>query len=259
MTSTIQREENLKAGLTRSLVLHVIAGGIAVFWGFWNFGPRNTWGDPTANPGAGFAVTPVDRIPLPSRVAPPNPKAEDSESEVQKAEQKDRDRDRVPEDDPKAIALNTRDKKKPNEHQTSRYQYRSSDDLRKNRLKTTVGQAMSNPMYGTVGAGGVGVGTGTPFGNRFGYYAELLRRRISEKWRTNDVDAFVRSARPAVVSFDILRNGTVRNVRVVESSGIATLDFSARRAILEAAPLPELPREFERDSANVEFTFQLQR
>ena len=68
-----------------------------------------------------------------------------------------------------------------------------------------------------------------------------------------------RNAKPATVSFDILRNGEVRYVKIVQSSGIATLDFSARRAVIEAAPFPELPREFQRDSANVEFTFQLQR
>ena len=259
MSSTVQREENFKAGLAGSFVLHALLVGFAIFWGYVNFGPRDVWGDPNAIPGAGFAVTPVDRIPLPSRNARPNPKAEDSESEVEKAEQKDRDRDRVAKEDPDAISLNSKDLKKPNEKQTSRYQYRSSDELRQNQIRTTVGQAMSNPMFGTVGAGGVGVGTGTPFGNRFGAYADLLRRRISEKWRTTDVDAVARNARPATVNFDIMRNGQVRNVKIVESSGVPSLDFSARRAVLEASPLPELPREFERDSANVEFTFQLQR
>lgn len=259
MTTTLQREENLKGGFVRSFVLHLTLVGAAVAYGYWNWGPVDRWGDPNAIPGAGFAVTPVDRIPLPTRAARPNPKADDSESHVEKAEQKDRDRDKVQKEEPDAIALNSKTVKKPNERPTSRYQYRSSDDLRKNQVKTTVGQAMSNPMFGTVGAGGVGVGTGTPFGNRFGAYADLLRRRISEKWRTNDVDALVRQAKPATVNFDILRNGEVRNVRIVESSGIPTLDFSARRAVLEASPLPELPREFERSSANVEFTFQLQR
>lgn len=258
MTTADQREENFKAGLAGSAVLHALLVGFAVFWGYMNFSQRDSWGDPNALPGAGFAVTPVDRIPLPSRSVRPNPKADDSESEVEKADKKDKDRDRVKEEKD-AIALNTRDPKKPNETQTSRYKYRSSEELRQNQLKTTVGQSMSNPMYGTVGAGGVGVGTGTPFGNRFGGYADLLRRRISEKWRTNDVDAYVKAAKPATVSFDILRNGTVRNVKIVQSSGIPSLDFSARRAVLEASPLPELPREFERDSANVEFTFQLQR
>jgi TonB family protein len=256
MSTTVQREENLKTGVAASFALHALIVGFALFWGYINFGPRDTWGDPNALPGAGFAVTPVDRIPLPSRNARPNPKADDSESQVEKAEQKDRDRDKIPKEDPDAVALST---KKPNEKQTSRYQYRSSEELRKNQLRTTVGQAMSNPMYSTVGAGGIGVGTGTAFGNRFGAYTDLLRRAISEKWRTSDVDAMARNAKPATVSFEILRNGQVRNVKVVESSGVATLDFSARRAILEASPLPELPREFERDSAIVEFTFQLQR
>jgi protein TonB len=260
MTTLLHHDENLKAGMARSVVLHLALVGGAIGFGYWNFGPHDTWGDPNAMPGAGFAVTPVDRIPLPTRIARPNPKADDSESQVEKAEQKDRDRDKVAKEDPDAIALSTKTKiRPPNEHQTSHYKYKSSDELRKNQIRTTVGQAMSNPMFGAVGAGGVGVGTGTPFGNRFGAYADLLRRRISEKWRTTDVDPMVRNARPATVSFDILRNGQVRNVKIVQSSGVPTLDFSARRAILEAAPLPELPREFDRDSANVEFTFQLQR
>lgn len=259
MINTLQREENFKAGFAGSLVAHICLIAAGVFWGYLNFGPREMWGDPNATPGAGFAVTPVDRIPLPNRVARPNPKAEDAESEVEKHEQKDRDRDRVLKAEPDAIALKTRNPKAPNETPTSRYRYRSSDDLRKNQVKTTAAQAMSNPMYGTVGAGGVGIGASTPFGTRFGGYADLLRRAISEKWRTGDVDALVRRARPATVNFDIQRDGTVRNVKIVESSGIPSLDFSARRAVLEAAPLPPLPREFERDTANVEFSFQLQR
>lgn len=259
MTTTLQRDENLKGGLARSFVLHVALAGAVIGYAYWNWGPADRWGDPNAIPGAGFAVTPVDRIPLPTRSARPNPKADDSDSQVEKAEQKDRDREKVQKEEPDAIALNSKTIKKQNDRPTSRYQYRSSDELRKNQIRTTVGQAMSNPMFGTVGAGGVGVGTGTPFGNRFGAYADLLRRRISEKWRTNDVDPLVRNAKPATVNFDILRNGEVRNVRIVQSSGIPTLDFSARRAVLEASPLPELPREFERSSANVEFTFQLQR
>ncbi len=251
--------DRLAPAFLRSLLLHAAIAGAAFGWGVWSFRHRDVWGDPNANPGAGFSITPVDRIPLPVRQARPNPKAEDAESEVERADQKDRDRDRQKKEEADAIALETKEKRKPPAEASSRYRYRSSEELRKNQLKTTAGQALSNPMYGAVGAGGVGVGTGTPFGNRFGAYAELLRRRISEKWRTGDVDAVVKNARPTVVSFDILRDGSVKNLQIVQSSGIPTLDYSAKRAILEAAPLPELPREFDRNSANVEFTFQLQR
>jgi protein TonB len=253
------RQENWRAGLAGSLLLHAMIFGVAAFWGFWNWGPQQRWGDPNANPGAGFAVTPVDRIPLPYRTARPNPKADDSEFDVDRAEPKDRDRDRQEKKAKDAIELNTDQTDRKEQKSTSRYKYRSSEELRRESLKSTVGKAASNPMYGSVGAGGVGVGTGTPFGSMFGWYADLLRRRISEKWRTSDVDPVIRTSRPAVVAFDIYRDGSVRNIKVVQSSGIPTLDYSARRAVMEAAPLPELPREFARESANVEFTFQLQR
>ena len=107
MTTPFQREENLKTGLAYSFVLHAGIVAFGLFWGYVTFRSQDRWGDPNANPGAGFAVTPVDRIPLPSRVARPNPKADDSESEVEKAEKKDRDRDRVEKVEPDAIALST--------------------------------------------------------------------------------------------------------------------------------------------------------
>lgn len=257
MTGVVRAEENLGSGMVRSVLLHALIFGGSAAFGLWTLESRTQWGDPNANPGAGFAVTPVDRIPLPTRQAAPNPKAEDSEADVEKVDPAGRDRDRQEKQDADAIALKGRDR--PEQKATSRYRYRSSEELRQNQLKSTTGQAASNPMYGMIGAGGVGVGTGTPFGNRFGAYAELLRRRISEKWRTSDVDPIGRTAKPATISFEILRNGTIRNVKVVESSGVPTLDYSARRAVTEASPLPELPREFDRDSAYVEFIFQLQR
>ena len=82
MSTTVQREENLKTGAAASFALHAVIVGFAIFWGYVNFGPRDVWGDANAIPGAGFAVTPVDRIPLPSRNARPNPKADDSESDT---------------------------------------------------------------------------------------------------------------------------------------------------------------------------------
>ena len=44
-----------------------------------------------------------------------------------------------------------------------------------------------------------------------------------------------------------------------QRSGILTLDNSAQRAILNAAPFPPLPAGFDRDAAQIEFRFQLKR
>jgi outer membrane biosynthesis protein TonB len=46
-------------------------------------------------------------------------------------------------------------------------------------------------------------------------------------------------------------------VQVTQPSGDYLLDTSAKRAVLDATPLPPLPAEFERNDATVELWFQL--
>ena len=53
----------------------------------------------------------------------------------------------------------------------------------------------------------------SPFGNRFGYYEQLIRDKVARNWRSQDLDC-VASATRVVVTFDILRNGSIQNVRV---------------------------------------------
>jgi protein TonB len=106
------------------------------------------------------------------------------------------------------------------------------------------------------GGGGVGSGSSSPFGNRFGWYEALLRDRVARNWSSQDLDARIRNR--VAVTFEIARNGSIRNVRVTQSSGNFAMDQSAQRAIMQSNPLPELPREFERDSATIEFWFSLQ-
>ncbi len=48
-------------------------------------------------------------------------------------------------------------------------------------------------------------------------------------------------------------------LRIAQRSGNSTLDFSALRAVMDAAPFPPLPQGYERNEANVELQFQLQR
>jgi TonB family protein len=62
-----------------------------------------------------------------------------------------------------------------------------------------------------------------------------------------------------IVTFEILRNGSIRTAQFLQRSGNPTLDYSAMRAIQESAPFPELPAGFEHNSATVEFWFELKR
>jgi protein TonB len=114
-------------------------------------------------------------------------------------------------------------------------------------------------MVGQTGRGGVGVGSRGAFGNRFGYYRNILEQRVGQKWRTRDVDLRLRTAPPVIVTFVIRRNGSTTNVRIEQSSGDKALDYSALRAIYEASPFPPLPAGYERNEASTEIWFQLRR
>jgi protein TonB len=252
------RQRSSRAPLVQSIVLHAVVMGVIIGYGILPNLQREEWGDPNALPGGGFAITPVSKIPLMVRQSRPNPVAAETESEVKQKEPEPEKT--APKEDPKAIALKTeREKRRMADVAAEQNRFRPKEVDRTNELKTTVGRTMTNPMFGVPGAGGVGIGTGTPLGTRFGAYADLIKRRIAEKWRTNDIDPNIRTANLVAVTFDILRDGSVRNIRVSQRSGIMPLDYSAQRAVQEASPFPPLPREFERDSANVEFQFQLQR
>jgi outer membrane biosynthesis protein TonB len=49
------------------------------------------------------------------------------------------------------------------------------------------------------------------------------------------------------------------SVRITQRSGNPSLDFSAQRAILDAAPFQALPGQFQRNEVEIEFWFELRR
>jgi TonB family protein len=63
------------------------------------------------------------------------------------------------------------------------------------------------------------------------------------------------------VTFTILKDGSLApgSVKITQRSGIAPLDYSAQRAIFDAAPFPQLPQGFPRSQADIELSFELRR
>jgi TonB family protein len=62
-----------------------------------------------------------------------------------------------------------------------------------------------------------------------------------------------------VVTFQILPNGTIANVQVLRSSGNPSVDYSARRAVLDSNPLERLPAGYGGSNVSVEFWFDFRR
>jgi protein TonB len=100
---------------------------------------------------------------------------------------------------------------------------------------------------------------GGDFGGRFSWYVDAVRNRVSSNWLESTVDPSLRWAPRAVVSFDVLRNGAVANVQILQSSGNASVDASAMRAIQGSNPMQPLPNEYAGNKVSVEFWFDFRR
>lgn len=108
------------------------------------------------------------------------------------------------------------------------------------------------------GAGGLEVGDGA-FGSQFGTYVSAMKQKIANNWFQSMVNASVPSGSRVTLTFDILRNGNIADVRVVEPSGNPTLDESAERAISRSSPLGTLPARFSGSRISVRFWFEFRR
>jgi protein TonB len=257
----LDRRDSLRAPVLGSIALHAAVTGSLAIWAWLPLSEAVQWGDPNSLGGGSVAITPVSKIPLPSRAGPVNPVANDTDSQVPAPPPRPARAKPAREEEPDAIPLKSRSRTPAARRPPGRTSASRATVERENQLYTAGGAAANSPMFGSTSGGGsgVGVGVGNPFGNRFGWYAEILRQKVAQAWDTGQVDARLQTAPTVMVTFEIQRDGSVRNVRFLQRSGHAALDFSAQRAIMDASPFPPLPAQFEREAARIEFWFELKR
>ncbi len=257
----LDRPESLRNPFLGSMLLHATVLAAAVVYNWLPVSQVVPWGDPNSLGGAAVTITPVSKIPLPRRGGRVNPVANDTQSRVPAPPPQVKQQSRAAAEEPDAIPIKSRKPVRRTPARRPRRQVASNATVpRENQLYSSGGAAANTPMYGsTSGGGGVGVGTGNPFGTRFGYYVQILRQKVAAAWNTTQVDPRLRSAPVVIITFEILRDGSVRNLRFLQRSGHSTLDYSAQRAILDASPFPPLPAGFERNAARIEFWFELKR
>jgi protein TonB len=96
---------------------------------------------------------------------------------------------------------------------------------------------------------------GGDFGSRFSWYVTAVQQRISSNWLQSTIDANLQWAPRLVITFDILRDGTITNVQITQSSNNYSVDTSARRAVAQSNKLMALPAEYSGSRVSVEFYF----
>jgi protein TonB len=236
-----------------AVIVHALVAFIIFYGWFWIKKSGESFGDVHPAGGPAYAVSPVHSIPIPQREAPPNPVAYDTQSTVPTAPAKQEvDKQKPP--PPVKDAFQIPDKLK---YDIPQHKQNYNQPAPPNQVYSNSRQAVSNPMYAAQSGGGqVGVGPNSPLGNRYGWYAELIRQRIAQNWRTAGLDSRSQSS-PAIVTFTIMRDGSIRNPQISQSSGNPNIDNTALRAVYESNPMPALPPQITESYISAQFTFNL--
>jgi TonB family protein len=254
----LDEREPLKKPLLASAFLHAGIAALLVAASYVHGRTPQRWGD-LESMGGSTVVNPVSRIPMVARSGEINRVANDTESQVPQAPPQPKAVQKATEPEPDAIPIKGRESKKTSRVTATAERYRPYTETKPNQVYSSAGGALVSPMIGTTGSGGVGLGKGTPLGDRFGAYAALLQQRIAQNWKTQDVDPRIRAAPPVIMLFTILRNGTIKDIKVKTSSGNLALDRSAERALYDVGKVEPLPPAYDRDEAVIEFWFELRR
>ncbi len=111
---------------------------------------------------------------------------------------------------------------------------------------------------GSGSPGGTVQGQGNnDFSTRYGWYIAAAKRRVAPNWNVLFLDPSVRNSQTlhCVISFTILRDGTIKNLRVSQSSGNSSFDTSGLRAIQSSVPFAPLPTDWKSPDVDVLWDF----
>ena len=260
----LDRKETLRAPAVSSVILHLaVAGtfiGLAFVSGLFK---HATWGDTTAGGAISATLVSSASLPLPQdhpptdsvlaterpspETAPPQPKAiqqpDDTaipiatkQDKAKKAPEKSEEKTQAP---PKPIPPG----KQTPQKQDNRAQYGEGSP---NMARSTAGGANGN---------GNPVAASGDFGSRFGWYVDIIKRKVSESWYKAEVDPSTGEGKEAVITFMLSRDGSPSSIRIVTSSGSSTLDSSAIRAVQRVDTFGPLPPGYTGSNLNVAYTF----
>lgn len=85
------------------------------------------------------------------------------------------------------------------------------------------------------------------------WYITQVRNRLWSEWEKRRPVGVVRRT---VVSFAIARDGKIKDLKLVQSSGDDSFDFSAKSAVINAGPFQPLPMLYEKDLLTVTLEFK---
>jgi len=259
---SVDRRDTLRGTLLVSLCLHitlfVTLVAYATFAPHWGGGWGQHWGSGDATRIG--AVSSLPGIPLPAPMLSTPTTVATQNTGLYKTEPKPK-----VEPPPEAQVIpKFKSAVKPENTRLVNKRIQSKTELEPPENAVPYGQGGAPTMTYTqvvngAGSGGLSMGEGGSFGERYGWYVAAVRNRISANWLLSTVSPNITTAPRVYVTFEIARDGSINSLQLTQPSGVPEVDRSATRAVLASNPLAPLPPDFPGRSVKVEFYFDFHR
>jgi len=230
----------LAAPAAGSVLLHAGLAAVLVFYGILGgFFKHSLWGSPGT--GGTIAVTLVSgALPLPAD-QPPNENVLTTETPSQApAAPSPKDKQMV---DDSAIAISGK-QVKPQEETTPKTEPHQptpkTNDQAQFGEQSGSSMARATQSQTTPTNAPVSI-SNSDFGTRFGWYEEVIRRKVDQNWNKPEVDPRTAKGAVAEIYFRINRQGNPSNFKINKGSGSTTLDQSCLRATQRVDTFGALP------------------
>jgi len=248
----------LRRPLAWSLGLHLAFAAFVVLYATFIHSFRGEgWG--SGGGGDAMGATLVSAVPLPANPA--------QTENVLATESKGLSKSQpiVQEKEPEAIPIpdkNAKTKMKPVPVKSATQRKPEPEPPESNQIPYGEGGPVSGPYTMSAGGakGGFGfTGSGGDFGSRFAWYVQTVQRKVTENWLKYEVDPRITEGKRVYLTFDIARDGHPSKVEIEQSSGVPSLDLSAKRAIERIDTFGSLPSDYSGSKVSVEFWFDYKR
>jgi protein TonB len=93
--------------------------------------------------------------------------------------------------------------------------------------------------------------TGGDFGARFGWYVDVIKRKVAQDWYLQEVDPSTPVGATVFVQFTVARDGSPSNIALATPSSSASLNSSCLHAVQRVDTFGPLPPGYNENSLNV--------
>jgi periplasmic protein TonB len=93
--------------------------------------------------------------------------------------------------------------------------------------------------------------TGGDFGSRFGWYVDVIKRKVAQDWYLQEVDPSTAAGATVFVQFTVARDGSPSSISLATPSSSPSLNSSCMHAVQRVDTFGPLPPGYNQNSLNV--------